>query len=320
VGAAVQAVEAARRGRAERARKRRKKDADASARRKRQQQAARDHKDIVKTVIGAAFEGASRGAVRAALSAAAEQHGVALPLARAERPAAAAAAAAAGSDSDCHSGAESGDEGGGTSSDDDGDSDSDAATGTATEHGGVALRERVRVLSPFAKGKKWSSMDKNLLVLAAYQHIHAKHRLAVSSGRPLKPSAGAATAVAAFFGVNRSRVSKVLSQYAGGGELRFDTPNRAFDDDDDGAADSARTARADAVSLTTDHIETARTYLNTRATAGSTTTWRQVYDHLKASPCGLHVSFDVMKERLMEEDFGVIPVRTAPVVDLTTEY
>jgi len=225
VAAAVEAVQTVKQKRAERAAKRRRKDTDRSAKRKRQQQAMRDHRDMVKVVIGAAAEGYSRGAVHAAFRAAADEFGVKLPL---QRPAAAAEAAEAAdcmglSDSNGDSdGVSVSDESDGSDGGDAGDDEEDSDAKTDAQ----ALRERVRQLSPFAGGRVWTADMKNLLVLAAYQHLHARLKLAAATGRALKPSAGAATAAALFFGANRSRVARVLNEYAPDG-LAVDTMCRS---------------------------------------------------------------------------------------------
>ena len=313
VAAAVEAVQTVKQKRAERAAKRRRKDTDRSAKRKRQQQAVRDHRDMVKVVIGAAAEGYSRGAVHAAFRAAADEFGVKLPL---QRPAAAAEAAGAAdctglSDSNGDSdGVSVSDESDGSDGGDAGDDEEDSDAKTDAQ----ALRERVRQLSPFAGGRVWTADMKNLLVLAAYQHLHARLKLAAATGRALKPSAGAATAAALFFGANRSRVAKVLNEYAPDG-LAVDTPHVPFTD----TATATRKPRSDVTELSPAQVDAVSALLRQRATKGATTTWVQVHQHL-VQHHGVTATQKVVRQHLEEQGFGCIGVRSAPVVDLNSDY
>lgn len=313
VAAAVDAVEAVKQKRAERAAKRRRKDADRSAKRKRQQQAVRNHRDMVKVVIGAAAEGYSRGAVRAAFQAAADEFGVQLPL---QRPAAAAEAAAGAADGTGLSESD-GDADGVSASDQSDGSDGGGASDDEEESDAKAdakaLRERVRQLSPFAMSKAWTADMKRLVVLAAVHHVYARQQLVRATGRVLKPAAGAATMAANFFGANRSRVAKVLNEYAPNG-ISLTTPHHHFVD-----PDTARPPRPEVVELTSGQVQAARDLLKKRAADGATTTYGQIYGHLKESH-DLKRSQKVMRERLVELGFGVVGVRSGPVVDLNSDY
>ena len=330
VAAAVEAVEAVKQKRAERATKRRRKDADRSAKRKRHQQAVRNHREMIRVVIGAAAEGYSRGAVRAAFNAAADEFGVQLPL---QRQAAAAAGAADGtglseSDSESH-GVPASDQSDGSDSggSDSGGSDSGGSDSGGSDSGGagddeeesdakadaLALRERVRQLSPFARSKAWTADMKQLVVLAAMHHVHARQQLIRATGRVLKPAAGAATMAANFFGANRSRVAKVLNEYAPNG-LSLATPHHDFVE-----PETMRPPRPDVVELTPCQVQATRDLLKKRAGDGATTTYGQICGHLKESH-NLKCSQKVMRERLVELGFGVVGVRSGPVVDLNSDY
>jgi hypothetical protein len=304
----VDAVEAVKQRRAERAAKRRRKDRDRTAKLKRQKQALRDHRDMVKVVIGAAAEGYSRGAVRAALHAAADEYGVQLPLQQQAVAAGAAAAAASDGTGSSDSDADASD-----AVDAESDSAADEADGTEAEAEACALRARVRELSPFARSKGWTTDMKRLLVLAATHHVYARQQLARKTGRGLKPAAGAATAAAHFFGANRSRVSAVLKEYAPSG-ISLTAPHYEFPE-----SDTARAARTDVVELTEGQIQTVRDMLKKRAADGATTSYGLIHSHLTETH-GLHCSRRVMRERLCELGFGVIGVRSGPVVDLQSDY
>jgi hypothetical protein len=97
--------------------------------------------------------------------------------------------------------------------------------------------------------------------------------------------------------------------------LDFDSPHVRFEDGDE----EERKARSDVQNLSAKQLDAARLHLKQRADDGSTTTWGQLYQHLK-STAGLSVSQHIMTDRLVENGFAVIPTRSAPVVDLNTDY
>lgn len=239
-----------------------------------------------------------------------------------EPAAAAAAAGGGGSDDDggdalCVDTSESETE---ESDGSDGANDDMCSTSVAAEiaasapEGGVTLAERIKQLSPFGTGKMWTADMKRHIILAAYHRMHGRYEVAKRTGRALKPAAGTATAVATYFGANRSRVSEVLHEFAPDG-LEFDTPHMDFAESDL----NDRKARTDVTDLTDSQVSDARKFMRTRADVGSTTTWPQLHRHLTADS-GLVTSLRVMRERLVERGFGVVPVRSAPVVDLRSDY
>jgi hypothetical protein len=326
VAAAVQSAASGHEVRLKRAQKRRRKDAAKAAREKRKAERLRATKEIAKIVCSASAEGASIGAARVTFERAAAELDRLLPLKQVKRTA--AAAARAGYDDDDGDDGDDDGDGDGDSEDSDlgysecdGDDDdgltSAAAAGeiaASAPEGGVSLAERVKALSPFSSGKAWDVAMKRQILLAAYHRMHARFELAQRSGRDVKPEAGTATAVASYFGANRSRVSEVLKEYAPHG-LRFDSPHVEFVDSDC----MERSARTDVKVVTDEQVAATRTFLRTRADLGSTTTWGQVHKHLTATTA-LDMSIRVMTDRLMELGFGVVPVHSAPVVDLRTDY
>ena len=324
VAAAVQAAFAGHQVRANRAAKRRKKDRDAKAAAKRKQQRRRVSLESLRTMCLAAAEGASHGAVRAAYSGASQALDDALTNRSRSAPAAAAAAAGdvstdSDSSSDCSVAATGDSESEADADGDDSDADvsrpaAAALIKSSTPADGMSLKDRIRLLSPFGKSKRWTADMKSLLLLVAYHHMHGRLALADFTGRNLKPSVGAAAAAAEFVGANASRVAEVLREYAPDG-LDFDSPHTPFDDADA----EERKARADVQEITAAQVDAARTHVKQRADGGSTTTWRQLHEHLTTT-AGLDMSQRIMTERLMEHGFGVVPVRSAPVVDLNTDY